>query len=403
MNRMDAQDERVPSLFSVPLILFFVGVFLFIALLNGQRDLAHWAILVMGVAGGAKVWGLLSLSGLTCHSSADRVKVFPGEILNLKIIAENAKFLPVWLRLSLPAGEAFVPASAEQPFTRESGLLWYQRVRFHWQLKVLRRGVHSLGPPRIFVGDLLGFFPKEKKKEKALDIIVYPRLLALKSFSLPRRDLFGSPGAKSPVQDPVYILGTRNYQHSQPARFIHWKASARHSRLQEKVFEPSSQAKALFVIDVGGFAVNRAEAAFERTLETAASLALRMEQEGYALGLSTNAVVTGGGSPILPIARNSRKLADILERLARMKMEPQIGMEDLFQRGLRVPYGVSALYFSYDTDGSVLAAQKYFSYRKISAAFIAAVSPPRPGAHGGRFGGRITPLDELILEGDEKP
>ncbi|MFH1487364.1 MAG: DUF58 domain-containing protein [Pseudomonadota bacterium] len=400
---MDAQDERVPSLFSVPLILFFVGVFLFIALLNGQRDLALWAILVMGVAGGAKVWGLLSLSGLTCHSSVDRVRVFPGEILSLKIIAENAKFLPVWLRLSLPAGEAIVPASAEQPFTRESGLLWYQSVRFLWQLKALRRGVHQLGPPRIIVGDLLGFFPREKAEAKALDIIVYPRLLPLKSFSLPRRDLFGSPGAKSPVQDPVYILGTRDYQYSQPARYIHWKASARHNRLQEKVFEPSSQAKALLVIDVGGFAAHKAEAAFERTLETAASLALRMEQEGYALGLSTNAVLTGGGSAVLPINRSSRQLSDILERLARMKMEPQVGIEDLFQRGLRVPPGVSALHFSYDADGSVLAAEKYFSFRKIPAAFIVAVSPSLPGEHGGRFGRRITPLDELILEGDKGP
>ena len=48
VKSMDAQEERVPSLFSVPLVLFFVGVFLFIALLNGQRDLALWAILVIG-------------------------------------------------------------------------------------------------------------------------------------------------------------------------------------------------------------------------------------------------------------------------------------------------------------------------------------------------------------------
>ena len=72
---MYEQEERVPSLFSVPFILFFVGIFLFIALLKGQRDLALWALLVMAVAAGAKAWGVLSLFGLECHSWADRAPV----------------------------------------------------------------------------------------------------------------------------------------------------------------------------------------------------------------------------------------------------------------------------------------------------------------------------------------
>lgn len=398
---MNIQEERLPSLFSVPLILVFVGVFLFIALLNGQRDLALWAVFVIGVAGGAKAWGMLSHSGLTFSVSADKVKVFPDERLSLEIIAENAKFLPVWLSLRLPEEEAIVPASDEHSFDRESGLLWYQSARFHWQLKALRRGVHPLGPPRIIVGDLLGFFPREKAKQKGIDIIVYPRVVPLKSLSLSKRDLFGLPGSRSPVQDPVYILGTREYQHSQPARFIHWKASARHSRLQEKLFEPSSQAKVLLVIDVEGFAAQGAEEAFERILEAVASLTLPMVREGYSLGLLTNALLTGGGSAFLPITRNPRQLSDILEHLARMQIESQVNIGDLLQSGLSVPSGSSALYFSYGADVSTRIAEKYFSFRKIPAAFITALSSPLPGRHGRSSNRSTIPLDELILESDK--
>ena len=42
---MEPQEYRVSSIFIVPLIVFFVGVLLFIALLYGQRDLTVFAIL----------------------------------------------------------------------------------------------------------------------------------------------------------------------------------------------------------------------------------------------------------------------------------------------------------------------------------------------------------------------
>ncbi len=76
------------------------------------------------------------------------------------------------------------------------------------------------------------------------------------------RELFGVPGVKSPVKDPVYILGTRDYQPSGPSRHIHWKASARHLKLQEKVFEPSEQEKVLLALEVGSFQKSLANEAF---------------------------------------------------------------------------------------------------------------------------------------------
>jgi uncharacterized protein (DUF58 family) len=367
---MEGQDRGVPTIFVVPLMQFFVGLLLFIALLNGQRDLIVFSLLVLGVVFGAKLWARISLSGIKSQSAVNKQKVFPGEKLTLRINTENKKLLPVWLRVQVPVSGPIYPSPGDSTLIKEEGLLWYQRASFEWEFNAERRGIHQIGPPRILAGDLFAFFSREKREEAFHQIIVYPRIIPLKSFPLPRRDFFGVPGAKSPVQDPVYVLGTRDYQHGQPAKHIHWKASARHHRLQEKIFEPTEQEKVLLVVDVGQFASLKAEEEFENTLEIVASLAVRMDKRGYALGLVTNGAVVGGGPPIVPIARNRQQLPAILEVLARLQMASIGNLIDILRRGLEFHWGMSCLHFSYEEDGTVLAAEQYFKHRKTPVMFF---------------------------------
>jgi uncharacterized protein (DUF58 family) len=243
-------------------------------------------------------------------------------------------------------------------------------------------------------GDLFAFFSREKKTEEFHQIIVFPRIVPLKSFPLPRRDFFGVPGAKSPVQDPIYILGTRDYQHGQPAKYIHWKASARHHRLQEKVFEPTEQEKVLLVIDVDRFATHQAEEKFENTLETVASLAVRMDKQGYALGLVTNGAVFGGGPAHVPIARNRQQLPAILEVLARLQMESKGDLLDVLRRGLEVHWGMSCVHFSYEEDGTHVAAEQYFKHRKTPVLFFVC----QPRSTDGKDGPKIWRATRCIEE-----
>jgi len=367
---MEERDRGIPTIFVVPLILFFVGLLLFIALLHGQRDLIFLSLLVLVLVFGAKLWTRISLSGMTSHLVVNKQKVFPGEKLTLRINAENRKFLPVWLQMQVPITGPIYPSSGETALTREDSLLWYQRTHAEWEVTAQRRGVHQIGPPHILVGDLFAFFSREKKTEEFQQITVFPRIVPLKSFPLPRRDFFGVPGAKSPVQDPIYILGTRDYQHGQPAKYIHWKASARHHRLQEKVCEPTEQEKVLFVVDVNQFASHQMEEEFENTLEIVASLALRMDKRGYALGLVRNGAVFGGGPAIVPIARNRQQLPAILEVLARLQMKSKGDLLDILGRGLEIHWGMSCVHFSYEEDGTHVGAEQYFKHRKTPVLFF---------------------------------
>jgi uncharacterized protein (DUF58 family) len=399
---METLESRLPSVFIVRLVQFLVGVCLFFALLYSQRDLTILALLVLGITIGTNLWSRLSLSGIRCASVVDQARLFPGESLTLHVSAKNAKFLPVWLQMSMHVEGAFEPTSGEMSFTGDCWLLWYQQAHFSWGLVARRRGIYRMGSAHMKVGDLLGFFPREKWAEGGIDVIVYPRLVPLKPLSLPSRDFFGLPGAKSPVQDPIYILGTRDYQHGQPARHIHWKASARHNRLQEKVFEPSEQKKLFLAVEVSQFEKANASERFERTLEVVGSLAVESYQRGYALGLVTNGVVEGGPS-FLSIGRSPQKLPAILEILARLKMRAVGSLADTLHRIRELPWGLSCVHFAYEPDKATRANSQYFSYRSIPMIFVMCASRSQWQGDGHTLGGKTYCLDEIRLEEAKKP
>ncbi len=396
---MEEQDQRLPSVFVIPLMQFIVGLLLFVALLNGERDLTILALLLFGLVFTAKLWARISLSGLQCHSILDKGKVFPGETLHFQIWAENRKFLPVCLRAKVPVPPPIDPSPGQGKLVKEESLLWYQRTRLDWELTARRRGVHCLGPLQISAGDLFAFFSREKEAEESHTVLVYPRIVALKPFPLPRRDFFGIPGGMSPVKDPIYILGTRNYQNGQPAKSIHWKASARHNRLQQKIFEPAQQEKILIIVDVSQFAKEKAEEEFERTLEIAASLAVRMDRRGCAVGLVTNGAITGAGPALLPAARNRRQISAILEVLARLRMEPRANLLDLLRRGFAFRWGLSCIHFAHREDEALAETEQFFKYTQTPILFLVS----HPDLHGGTLPGRnVRCLDEICLKEEER-
>lgn len=399
---METQERQIPSVYIVLLVQFMVGICLFISLLYGQRELIILTLLILGIAIGTNLWSRLSLSGIGFSSMVDKHRLFPGESLVLHIDTENKKFLPVWLQMNMRIEGALDSSFGEIRFTRNCGLIWYQQMHFKWRFVARRRGVYRVGSAHIKVGDIFGFFPKEKQTADDIEIIVYPRLVPLKPFALPSRDFFGLPGARSPVQDPIYILGTRDYQAGRPARHIHWKASARHNRLQEKLFETSQQEKVLLTVEVSQFEKADAAESFERTLEGVGSLAVQSYQRGYAVGLVTNGVVEGG-QPFLAMGRSPQQLASILEILARLKMRANGCLADVLNRILELQWGLSSVLFSYTHDDVTRAAANYFSHRRIPVIFVACTAPFQREDYGHQRGAKVYCLDEVCIEGAQIP
>ncbi len=364
---MNVQARRVSSVFVMYPSLFFVGLLLFSALIYRRADLAVLALLVLCLVAGLKAWGRASPRGIAFRLSVDKARLFAGDGLTISAWGQNGKLLPVWLEAAVSAKNG----RTQEKFLRASAsLLWRQGARFSWELPGLKRGIAVIGPAMTATADLFGFFPAEKTQGDAIQVVVYPRLVPLKEFRLPKRDFFGTPGGRSPVNDPVYILGTTDYHPGRPARFIHWKATARHGRLQEKIFEPTRQAKALILLDTERFFTESADETFERTIEVAASVAARLDREGCAVGLLTNGHVTGG-SPFVPVSRGPGQLSAVLEALARLDMEPACRMADLVYR-IEVPWGATCLYFASEEDDAARAVLASLARKKLGRLFFTA-------------------------------
>lgn len=368
-------SSGVSSLFTVSVVQGLVGVLLFLALLNGQRELTVLSLLVLAVTGGARLWARYSRASLHYHLVFDHRQVFPGEPVRVRLHAENAKPIPIWLEVLLPISTALQHSTGKQVLQQSAGLLWYQATDFDWELRASRRGVYSIGPLYLVTGDLFSFFSRRQRTPGVHTLVVYPRLVPLKQLPLARRDFFGVPGPASPVQDPVYILGTRDYQHGQPSKYIHWKASARHHRLQEKVFESTTQQKVLLVVDVASFtaadpADGDVQEAFEHTLEVVGSLAVRLEREGSSVGFLSDGRRHGGGTASIPIARNAHQPAAILDALARLGMDSGADLRGLLRTRLAETWGVSCVYFAYSADAGIVAVKEYFGQRNTPVKFI---------------------------------
>lgn len=387
---MDGQAPRLSSFFLLPPGLVVVGILLFLALLNRQQPLIVLSLLVLGTAGCAKLWARASRSRLACRAAVDRTRLFPGERLALTLEARNQSCLPVALQVTVPGGGLLSP-SGEPAVSGEAGLLWYQTVQFRWALTASQRGVFRVGSHDCSTGDLFGFFTSTRTGGEAREIVVYPRVVPIAPFRLPRRDFFGIPDAESPIRDPIFILGTREYQPGRPAKHIHWKATARHHRLQEKLFEPTEQEKILLAVDVEGFARQGAGREFERTLEAVASAAVRLDRAGCAVGLITNGVVGGRGASMLPIGRHPQQLPSILELLARLGMKPAAPLLDTVRAGNHLPWGISCLCFSLENGGDTVSALDYFARRHVPAVLFVT----RPGSGGAQAGVRL--LDTILL------
>ena len=109
---MPPTEDRIPSLFAIPMILVFVAIILFIGLVQRHGELSLMAGLVLFVFGGAYGWSKLSSARLKCRMTVDKRRMFPGEDFSVAVWVENAKPLPIWVRVQVSEYEqtdAFAP------------------------------------------------------------------------------------------------------------------------------------------------------------------------------------------------------------------------------------------------------------------------------------------------------
>jgi len=391
----EPRSSDTPSIFSLGLALFFVGVILFFALVRGEAALAVPAGAVLLLMYGGRLWSRIGLSRLTVVPDTDRDRLFPGETFRFQAVVENRKLLPVRVRIELDASREVL--SGGDPLRGETGLYPYEKASKSWALTALRRGVYRIGPARISAGDLLGLHLRSKTVPFSREIVVFPRLPRLRDLDVPFQEYFGIHASRGAVEDPAWYAGTRDYAGNRPAKNIHWKASARLGVLQEKLFEPTSHRKVFFVLDAEGFSDGRGQGNgpendgapavlpgpedMELLIEVLASAARDLMETGASFGFATNAALAGGRPPLLPLGRGPEHLGCLLEMLARVERRPGEALAPLVRETARG--GVGIVYFGASGDGDNLALLDARTARRLRMLFVLARGPAEVAGAGG--------------------
>jgi uncharacterized protein (DUF58 family) len=297
-----------------------------------------------------QVWARRGMEGVTYARRLPHPRGVAGDEIALDITVWNRKALPLaWLRaedeasLGVVVRERDLLASGDGPDALHNAwtLAPFERVTRHFHVVADRRGVYSLGPARLEVGDLFAR-PAASGTAPGVDRwLVRPRSVAV---TIPEHDdPWGGElrARRGLIADPTRYAGVRPYQPGDPLRSVHWRASARLGTPVSRLFEPGRHREVVLALDIQtisgvGWMTAYDDDAVEGLCVAAASLVRRLRADGAAVGLAA-AGYTGAMRPIAYVApgASEAQVGRCLDLLARLSSFPSAPFERLLTTLLR--------------------------------------------------------------------
>jgi len=172
-------------------------------------------------------------------------------------------------------------------------LLWgHGSSRLRYTLEVLMRGFYQIGPVILEGGDLFGLYRRFRVETHPHFLLVYPKLVPLLGYDLASRRPVGEIRLTHRLfEDPTRLAGVREYQRGDPLNRVHWKVTARAGALHCKLYDPSTIAGGVLLLDFQRSAYHARGEPYrsELGITLAASLANALYLLGQQTGLVTNA------------------------------------------------------------------------------------------------------------------
>lgn len=334
-----------------------IGLLLFLSIVLGNQTLFLASLLLGLLAGTSYLWSKYCLVNVDYQRHFATRRLFWGDEIDVRIEIVNAKILPLpWLRIDdeLPAALTLAHEPRATGYTpgrrrliNTLSIRWYERVIRRYRVRGIQRGVWAVGPTQLRSGDLFGFDIKRLTLDNEEDIIVYPRMVPVRGLTLPSRHPVGElRSVQRIMEDPLRLMGVREYAQGDSFRHIHWKATARRQSLQTKVFEPSTTQPVALFLNVNTyeeFGLGQDWVLSEYAICATASIARQIWQEGHALGLYANAMLARGGFRIRVRPRkHPSQLTRVLEALAHIDGRGRWSLEALLQaEATRLAYGTT--------------------------------------------------------------
>lgn len=183
-----------------------------------------------------------------------------------------------------------------------------------------KRGRHLLEGFILSTLFPFGFFIKSLKRISPCEVIVYPRMDRLTESLKEDLAAIGNIAEEKNKGRGTTIYNIRDYRPGEDSRSIHWKSTARQSRLMVKEFEKEEERTVnLFLVNrvQGGGSISKEDIdRFEKGIEITASLANHFLKKNFSVGLSTF-------DKWIPPVYGMKHLYKILEELALLDIKDE--------------------------------------------------------------------------------
>jgi|GEM_PF-5657381 len=203
---------------------------------------------------------------------------------------------------------------------------WKEEVKIRIPFRTVKRGVGRVLKVSLSLHNPFGFshiqldYAKFWKEE----ILIYPNLRSVRPFSARNQLKEGFlPLDKSLYEDPLRIIGTRDYRPGDRFHHIHWKATAKNGKLLTKRYEKVAESTLFIIINVADGLWWNGDV--DRILDHVAYLARKALEENVKIGLAAN-VQSFGQLPFLfvPPGDGREQFLKIMEILAIMDTHQRI-------------------------------------------------------------------------------
>ncbi len=204
-----------------------------------------------------------------------------------------------------------------------------------------RRGLFTLGPATVRVGDPFGIFSSQWEQEATRSFLVYPPIFDLPGLTLPRGAVAGASRTSFRTQQvTTNVSSVRAYAPGDSLNRIHWPTTARLGELMVKEFdlEPSGNLWIVVDLDRKWHAGEGDDSSLEYAVNIAGSLTHKVLAENRSTGL----LEFSKGAVIIPPDKGLRQLRRVLENLAMAELDdlplPTLlsDMAGMFGRGMTV-------------------------------------------------------------------
>lgn len=259
----------------------------------------------------AMVLSMIILSGILSESSLRMVDIlrsvpktaFAGKPFLVKIAAVNNKKLFPSISITFQDHVEGAVTAGSPYFLKVPPK---GRVQGSYHLTLEKRGLHAFQEGRLATRYPFGLFLKSKDAGGMSEILVYPKIMDVREL-LRETGVDGGEVESQIKGKGTDLYGLRGYISGDDIRTIHWKTSARLSKIYVMEFAREDARRVTLFLDncvPQGF-----DEQMERGITVAASLSAHFLYKGYQVGLVTS-------SDNIPVGIGMEQLYRILRTLA---------------------------------------------------------------------------------------